>query len=412
MEKIQDALLENPYIQNCKDTVFTAMLREAFAVRKSKDYLRIKNKCYIHGLLKYPQWTKDSDIFQFIKPKLLKRFIKQKWFFVFDASTEGFSPIYEFPFFDILYYNCKKYGVDPSQIIYVSANMQDEKNIIEYAKNKNLKSIHVFSFLSFERVLTIDDKRKRNPDTIDDEYNKTIFNCQNNFEGKIFSSLSRVNRPYRSVGTFLLCQNNIAKDALISHDTMKIENFQLWKSKYKLNDFTDKQLQDWVDSLPLVVDREDFNVNWAIDTPYDHIHNQTLFQIVNETLVLDRKKTTLFYSEKTFRPVAYFQPFVIYGQPGCNKFLKNLGYHTYDDWFDLSFDDIDDPVERYKGLLQSLNLAINKIKKMSKEEQINWRFKNKDVLIHNFKTMINSDFSRKKLKLFLKDMNRLNVFSK
>jgi len=153
--------------------------------------------------------------------------------------------------------------------------------------------------------------------------------------------------------------------------------------------------------LPLVVDHNDFNNNWAINTPYRHIHDQTLFQIVNETLVDDKKETSLFYSEKTFRPVAFFQPMLIWGQQGCNKHLKEVGYKTYEDWFDLDFDDEPNPKERYTKLLKVVEDTCKKLDSMTQEQKVDWRFKNKEVLIHNFKIMTESSFSNEKLIKFL-----------
>jgi hypothetical protein len=404
MQMIVNSIKPNDYIRNCKDTVFTVLLKHEL-VKNNKEFNNLKNFSYIHGLLQYPKWDSDSDIFQFINLEHLKTIQEGKCFFIFDASTEGFSPTVDFPFFDMLYFNCKKYNINPKQVIYVSSNLQDEKNIQLYSKEKNCIPINVFSFLSFERVLTVDDHRGK--EAIESNLDSIIKVCKDKFTNKLFSSLSRVNRLYRTIGTFLLCQSNIAEHALISHDKFRVHKHVLehWLLAHGLHDVSPKQFFKWEKTLPRIVDHSDFKVNWAIHTPYRHIHDSTLFQIVNETLVLDHNETTLFYSEKTFRPIAFFQPMVIYGQPGCNHKLKELGYQLYDDWFDLSFDFEKDPVQRYKKLLESITNTVNKLKTMSKEEQIEWRFKNKDILIHNFKTMTNSTYSKTKLTSFLKDLN-------
>jgi hypothetical protein len=384
--------------------VFTVLVRHAF-IENQNEFNNLRNFFFVHGLLQYPKWTATSDIFQFINPDHLKKMQNKESFFVFDASTEGFSPIFEFPFFEMLYFNCDKYNVDPKLIIYVSSNLQDEKNIQQYAKEKNCSPINVFSFLSFEQVLAVDDRKGKEESEL--QLVRTVDKCKEFFTDKFFSSLSRVNRAFRTIGTFLLCQSEIATHGLISHDTFKVhkEFVGQWLINHGLPDVNPKRFFKWTKTLPMVVDRDDFNTNWAINTPYRHIHDSTLFQIVNETLVLDHNETTLFYSEKTFRPVAYFQPLIIYGQPGCNHKLKELGYKLYDEWFDLSFDFEKDPVLRYKRLLESVTKTVNKLKTMTREEQIAWRFKNKDLLMHNFRTMVNSSYSKTKLVSFLKELN-------
>lgn len=386
MIKITNGLQENPYLQNCDDTVFTTMLREMSYSLKLHDKIS-----YIHGLLRYPQWTDTVDLFQFISIENLQEIQLKKMFFVFDSSTEGFSPIHEFPFFDVLYYNCEKYNVDPSMIIFVSSNLKDEDNIKEYCNTKNKKPINVFSFLSFEKVV-------RTLLTIG--YEERM--CQQKFEGKYFSSLSRVNRYYRSIATFLLCHDTISAKALISHAALpKTVHLESWKIYHQLNDFTHKDVKRWAKSLPLIVDKPNFNDNWALDNDYYSIHRQTLFQIVNETLVDNAKNTSLFYSEKTFRPVVCFQPFVIYGQQGSNQHLKEIGYQTYEPWFDLSFDNEPDNVLRYKKLLASVKDACSYLDSLSREKQIEWRFLRKDILEHNFSVMATSEYSKTKLKKFI-----------
>jgi hypothetical protein len=79
-------------------------------------------------------------------------------------------------------------------------------------------------------------------------------------------------------------------------------------------------------------------------------------------------------------------------------------YKTYEDWFDLSFDYIKNPIERYNALLNSVKTSCNNFKHLSKAEQIAWRYKNESVLIHNYTTMINSNLSKNNLTLFLKSL--------
>jgi len=393
MKKIDNALHTETHVANCSHSTFTVFVHQVIVQNKSMFRL-LQNKNYIHGLLNYPDWSKGYDIFSHIKPEYLKQLQNKEAYFVFDASTEGFSPIHDFPFFDILYYNCEKYNVDPAQIIYTSANFKDEDNIVEYCKDNNKhKTINVFSFSSFENVITEQTLATAREDT------------ENKHTDKLFSSLSRVNRFYRATGTFLLCQTKMAKYGLISHDKInpRIIRNTLKHHGVEVDDF---ELNKWISKLPMIVDRTDFDKNWAIDTPHEHIHDSTIFQIVNETLVDNFKDTSLFYSEKTFRPIGHLQPFLIWGQQGCNKYLTNLGYKTYEDWFDLDFDEETDNIKRYQGLLRSVGRAVKSLRKMNKSQRIDWKFKNKEVLDHNHRIMINSEWSRNKLKGFLINLQK------
>lgn len=394
--KLPDAFQDNPFISNTHDTVFTMMINEI----DPNKFINYKKRYYIHGLIKYPKWAPDIDLFQHLNSSYLEMLKKDICYFIFDASTEGFSPIFIEPYFDILYFNCFKYNINVDNIIFVSANLKDETNIINYAKSKNQKPIKVFCFPSFEHVVG-NYQSKTALDLLNEE-KKYSFEL---YDNKYFSSLSRVNRYYRTAGTFLLCKDEISQSALISHDRFsKINDLASWKSTNHLTEFSDEDVLNWIESLPLTVDRDDFDVNWALDTPFSDIHRKTIFQIVNETLVDDFHETSLFYSEKTFRPILHFQPFVIWGQKGSNHYLKELGYRLYDDWFDLSFDFIQDPIHRYKELLKTVKTTCETFKNISPEDQLRWKFKNEEVLLHNYDTMAKRCHSKNKLKDFLQKL--------
>ena len=399
MIKIQDALYDNPFLSNQEMTSFIVLLDEV--VREHMHFRKLKKSKYIHGLLKYPKaWPTDLDLFYFIKPEYLEMLKKKEIYFFFDASTEGFSPVIDTPFFEILFNNCKLHNVDPSQILFVSSNLYDELTLNKFCKERNIKEkINVFSFVAFEYAI-----QHRHGFVNTDRYlDEKINTVKNTHKDKYFSSLSRINRAHRIKATFLLCQEDISKQALISHD--KIEPTAV---EHLFRNYDQQKVDTWINTLPLTVDRKDFNINWALDSNYDHIHDQTLFQIVNETEANNRYNTALFYSEKTFRPISQLQPFIIYGQQYCNKYLKNIGYKTYEDWFDYSFDNEPDDTRRYELLLDSIKRTCGMLDQMTADEKVNWRFKNRETLIENYDTLFFKSFSKNKMFQFLVEFTRLH----
>lgn len=391
----KDIFIDNGFIGNSESTCLLKLLKEV-------DSDIFNNIQLLHGLVKYGDWTQCTDIFQYMKTRFLRKIQKRKAYFVFDYGTEGFSPVNEFPFFDMLYFNCKKYNISPRQIIYVSANHRDEENISKYTKNYNCVPIRVFSFPSFQKVVSIDDGLGFKNDIA--QLQDSVELCNKRHTTKYLSSLSRVNRKYRSLASYLLWSSNIRDKALISHDIVNKEYISdiLIENGYPIDH---NSINDWLDHLPLTVDQTNFELNWALSQfPYEDIHAQTIFQIVNETQVSDRSCTTMFYSEKTFRPMGWFQPFVIYGQPGINHYLEKLGYKLYDEWFDLSFDFETDHVKRYLLLLEEVTRVSEYLDRLSKKERIQWRFKNKEILLHNFNLMKTSANSVEKMCKFLKTL--------
>jgi hypothetical protein len=395
MKNISKKLLNNPYVRvEFNNVVFLNLLNET--IKNINADLKIKDKKYFHVLIEYPEsWNKDLDLFQFIDKESLEEIKNKNCYFIFDASAEGFSP-FEENWFDLFYFTCEKHIVDPEQIILVSSNLKDEENIKKYCKYNNKKPIKILSLPFFEHACQTDD-------SVDKLFNLSVNATKKTFKNKYFSSLSRVNRHHRSVGTFLLCQSGISNKGLISHDKININNYD-FTEVYEKTKNTNKQVKRWIKSLPLIVDYKDFNINWALGRTYDHIHNQTIFQIVNETLVDNSNNTSLFYSEKTFRPISCFQPFLIYGQVGCNHYLKNLGYKTYENWFDLSFDYEEDYIRRYQKLLTVVEDTCKYLDTLSRDKKIEWKFKHQEILLHNVKTMNNQTYTFSKLENFVLEL--------
>ena len=63
-------------------------------------------------------------------------------------------------------------------------------------------------------------------------------------------------------------------------------------------------------------------------------------------IVVESTTQTSFFTEKTFKPLFYGKPFVILGAIGQNTILRDWGFETFDEYFDLSQDA--NPALRYK----------------------------------------------------------------
>ena len=88
-----------------------------------------------------------------------------------------------------------------------------------------------------------------------------------------------------------------------------------------------------------------FNPEW---------YDQTYFSLVSETLVDDTK--TLHVTEKSFKPIAFYHPYMIFGQSGLLEYLRNQGFETYDNLFDESYDTCHDKLIRVKKIVDNIKL--------------------------------------------------------
>ena len=82
-------------------------------------------------------------------------------------------------------------------------------------------------------------------------------------------------------------------------------------------------------------------------------YDTTAFSIVAETTISSNEP--LFVTEKTFKPIAYEHPFIVYGQPGILKYLRTLGFETFESVFDESYDRLLDNNVRLDKIVSQVN---------------------------------------------------------
>jgi len=98
----------------------------------------------------------------------------------------------------------------------------------------------------------------------------------------------------------------------------------------------------------------DQDINDASAQRYVNIdwYNHTCFSVVAETyddnviyqqfdeLSMRYQGPWPFVTEKTFKPIQYQHPFMVYGQRNILKFLHDLGFETFENLFDESYDTV------------------------------------------------------------------------
>ena len=65
----------------------------------------------------------------------------------------------------------------------------------------------------------------------------------------------------------------------------------------------------------------------------------------NIDLVLEADIDTLFITEKTWKPIVFKKPFIIYGGKGIHSKLEELGFKLHIELFDYSFDNEDNRLD-------------------------------------------------------------------
>lgn len=83
---------------------------------------------------------------------------------------------------------------------------------------------------------------------------------------------------------------------------------------------------------------------------YEKPYEATKYNIVSETIVNDE----IFFTEKIWKPILAQQPFVVHGSAGYLLELRQLGFQTFNNFFDESYDSELDHEKRIKKIVTTL----------------------------------------------------------
>jgi len=316
--------------------------------------------------------------------------INKKKNHIFDLNVEGWSSK-QTPVAKDLHKSLKG-RIQLNKIFYITGNLA-EKLVYEHwvktiddEEKINIVEICAWDSFGYDTYVRKHRHRVNQPDYYIERKNdidKTYI------DNKFYINLNRRSRKWRSYFVYKLFEHKTQDFGIISHsrpdDVDTIDG---------LNDDEAASFNNFlVNNLPLIADTKDFETNWA-NYLNNEIHSNALFSVVGETLQENYDNTSLFYSEKSFRPMILGQPMLIWGQRHCNKKLSTkLGYKLYNNWFDYSFDSIKDEKERANALVLEIKRVCEKLKLMSRSEQINWAYKDEETLLYNRNRLRYNEFS-------------------
>jgi hypothetical protein len=153
--------------------------------------------------------------------------------------------------------------------------------------------------------------------------------------------------------------------------------------KYLLSRFSDMRLvsDDVLAAdklLPLVLDNPNFSrypMEHSVD-PVKHLYDTSLINIVTETYFFNK---IIHITEKTYKPIAFMQPFILVAAAGSLQHLKDMGFKTFSNFWDESYDQELDDKKRFR----KITALIQSIADWTEEEKTEFTFKVKDIVDYN-----------------------------
>jgi len=243
------------------------------------------------------------------------------------------------------------------KVILQTGSANGEKYYKEYCFKKqisrgiNICCIEYFEWLS-SRLVTENKKinNKILPKNVD--YSKIE---------KTFLCLNRVHRWHR-VNLFVLWNiNNLMEDSYYTMNNKS--NFpvgedydnDIWRRTIdtrlvnKLG-LTEEDIDKIQVTLPLKIDEfVEPDVMAKLFGTVDPYYQRSLISIVTET---NFQNNDIFNTEKIFKPMVHRHPFILVGSYKTLEYLKELGYKTFSDFWDETYDDIEDPFERLLKIVE------------------------------------------------------------
>jgi len=167
--------------------------------------------------------------------------------------------------------------------------------------------------------------------------------------------------------------------------------YQNWVEENFLKEYPELSDRYKTEIKPLLPLTYEDGINPEVDNPaanewgkVEKYYSSYLY-IVTETFFENRAQgeNTLFLSEKIFKPIIFFQPFVAFARPGTLKLMRDLGYQTFSDFIDESYDEVIDD----KARLQAATESVKKFISMPQQHLRKLMLEMKPIFKHNYSVL-------------------------
>jgi hypothetical protein len=375
-------------------------------------------------------YHENTHCFDFISTTSLKYIQKSKNFYlVLDYSSEGDI---KSDMFENLHKKCNELNINPKKVLIITSAMNTRDVYFEYLKNNPQENQFYTAYYCWPFL-----PKKGETRTMLEHKGMFYFNGHTtknklmsqydflNSKNRQYKSLilNRRNAPHRLILLSLLLNSNLLKDVNYSIDLslayfnigLELANGTGYNGKrYLKNDKIRSDATNGFFKLNKIkkrtVDFDDINSVWGFGFEKKENYLNSYFSVITETIFYE---TGHYISEKSFKGIQHLHPFVIVGKPGILKYLKSKGFKTFSDFWDESYDTIEDDSDRMEVLYKLIESLLNK----SNEEWDSLNEKLLPILIHNRETLLkiderelNETYINNLYNLFQNEPNQENYF--
>lgn len=315
-----------------------------------------------------------ESLFEYIPEQYVNDLKSRRAYLLLDQSHEGYQTPWLWSWF---HNNCDFYNISPSQIIYVTGNLDCTDQYTEWTNLHGIDNkILTVPYAHFEGMVYEDSSQRKNRiisklselPAFEDHIKYKEQQLENI---KIYNALQKRPRAHRAWIFNSLLKNDLLNDGINSMNSIEFKNTHF---ENRLIDAVDYEaFSSMLPIMPL-----DNPMNSTV-SDFTSNNSGNYLQHFNETIMLDSWLTviseasfgdseqTCFISEKTFKPIACSHPFIVAGNKHSLARLREMGYKTFSPLIDESYDNM--------STWDRLNAIINeilKIKRMPMKDRLAW----------------------------------------
>lgn len=337
------------------------------------------NKCYDNAM------NKSYSVLYYLKPEYLKRLQDKTAFLLLDQTHEGYHAEWLFEWFHDM---CNQYEVSPTQIIYITGDLDVTSKYESWCKTNLIDNkLVTIGYPHFEHVIHKEAAnriaiRKENPVP---NIAKHLLHKKNN-QIYVYNCLQKRARAHRAWMYRELFNSSLLESGIVS-----MNKFEVHKSYYEGKTICQEDYDRFINYLPVFPPAK--TTTYEQDT-FESVTGGKYITDLNDDVMLDSWVTVVseasfaenqcFISEKSFKPIVGHHPFIIYGNKGSLAKLHEMGYRTFNKWWDESYDTLD----TWERLSAIINI-LRSLQKMSRQELYTMFCDMREVLKHNLQNLNN-----------------------
>jgi hypothetical protein len=349
----------------------------------------------------------DIDLFEEIPitEKQLRKLRKSNYFLFLNFINEGTGYKYV-NLYKMLTNSAIKHDIPLEKIFLISGNILEEEVYAQWkAEHSPNSGINVFCNVIETHYKDIFNDKDLFP-TLD----QTVEQIRQSNNIKHFLSFNNAKKPLRTAFCYLAYNSRIKDNTFLSYNKFDYNEFI---STVQTLDITldDNKVKSFCDNSPSILDLqfEDYGIVKSFfrkEIPID-FYKRSLISLVTESLHETWDHTSLCYTEKTFKSMMFNHPIMIIGQQGINKGFPIIRYKTYNNYFNLDFDNIEDHKTRLEAQFNQIEELNDSLNVMSSDQKIKWLLQDVETIHENKRTLINQVCSKKFIERLIKRMDEL-----